>query len=651
MKTGSPASPKEAGFHLPGHRIRFLPEGVWVEVGPEETIRDAALRAGIEIASACGGEGTCGKCRVRVLSGRVTTDLGAEVCEDDREALSCRTRAKEDLTVEIPLESRLGDSRATILHSEVDAGRQEAGLDEYSLNPVVREVSVSLNEPALGDTVSDWQRLSRALGSSLSWQGPFDISISVLRNLPSILRKGDWKVTAGLVKTGERWEVVSLRPGGDDEPCIGLAVDIGTTTVAVYLVDTSSGRTLQRLVTYNGQFVYGEDVITRVVAASRSQEALEEVRQAVLETTNRLIGSALEAAGLDEGTIHCAVVSGNTVMAHLFLGVDPRNIRLEPYVSATAGFPPFKAEDVGIRMNPDGYVLVLPCPGSYVGGDVVAGTLVSRIGDGNRKEMLVDVGTNGEVVLGNDDLLVAAACSMGPAFEGSGISCGMRSVPGAVHRVSIEEGGEVVHMETIGGERPIGICGSGLVELLAAMLDAGVVDMSGTFTGVGGRRIRKNAGDPCYVLLFAEETGLSRDLAIYQSDIKNLIRAKAAMYAGIRYLAEFVGMDLDELEHIYVAGAFGSHLDVEAAVKIGMFPDIGVQKFVVLGNSSVKGSRLAILSRKAFHRMEELAGNMTYVELSTEPAYMDHFVSASFLPHTDLSLFPTARMRADLDDS
>ncbi len=644
MKQGSPASLKRAGWPGPGHRVRFLPEGVWVEVLPEEMLRDAAKRAGIEIASACGGEGTCGKCRVRVLSGQVKGEPGAFVSSDDeREVLSCRARAEGDLTIDVPIESRLGDSKRAIAHEEVDAGEREAGLDEYPLDSILRAVSVSLDEPSLSDTVSDLPRLARAIRTALSWEGPLEIGLPLLRGLPGILREGGFEVTADVVSVGERREVVALRPKLDDGPGLGLAVDVGTTTVAVYLVDAHSGRTLQRLVTYNGQFVYGEDVITRIVAASRSKEGLESLHRAVMETTNGLIDNALSDAGIDKERVSCAVVSGNTTMAHLFLGIDPRNIRLEPYVPAAASFPPVKAKEIGLRMNPDGYVHVLPCPGSYVGGDVVAGTLVSRIGDGSRKAMLIDIGTNGEVVLGDKDLLVAAACSMGPAFEGGGIGCGMRSVPGAVCSVSIAKGGEQVEVETIGKVKPIGLCGSGLIELLAALLEAGVIDMSGTFIGDGGGRLQRRNGDSRFVLLSSDETGLGRDLAISQTDIRNLIRAKAAMYAGVRYLAEFVGARLEDLERIYVAGAFGSHLDIDAAVRIGMFPDIGADKFVVLGNSSVKGSRLSLLSKQAFARMEELAGRMTYVELSTEPGYMDHFVSASFLPHTDLSLFPSTQ--------
>jgi uncharacterized 2Fe-2S/4Fe-4S cluster protein (DUF4445 family) len=626
------------------NRVRFLPEGVWVEVSPDETLMEAARRIGIEIASACGGQGTCGRCKVRILSGKARSkkEVGSPALARMGYVLSCQTYPEEDLTVEIPMDSRVGRARATIRHEEIEAPGYEVGLERYPLNPLARKLALSIPKPSLLENVNDLTRLSNAIRKEIGWSGDIDISLSALRGLPELLRKGEWKVTVTLGKIGDRLEIIRVEPGWSNTPPLGLAIDVGTTTITVYLVDLRNGKTIQRLATYNEQFIYGEDVITRIIYASKGEGNLEGLRQAALRSVNQLIEEALKEEGYELWDISCAVLAGNTTMTHIFLGIDPKYIRLEPYIPAAVRFPPIRAKEIGLKMNPDGYVFAIPCVGSYVGGDVVAGTLISGISESKGIGMLVDIGTNGEIVVGNEEFMVSCACSMGPAFEGGGITCGMRSVSGAIHRVRIGEGGEEVWVGTIGGERAIGICGSGLIELLASLLDAGILDMSGNFRkDMRCSRLREVDGEDEFVLLWSYETGLGRDMTITQSDIKNLIRAKAAMYAGIRYLLKSVGIDLKDVERIYVAGAFGSHLDIRSAIRIGMFPDIGEERYVVTGNSSVKGARLALLSYDALKAMDMVASKITYIELSTETSYMEEFVSANFLPHTDLSLFPS----------
>jgi len=626
------------------HRVRFLPEGAWVEVSPAESLKDAAQKIGIPIMSVCGGQGTCEKCAVRVLSGRyrLATEIESPFLRARGYILACQAFPAEDMTVEVPVESRLSGASALLQHHEIVVPGYEAGLDRYPLNPLAEQVLLSVAKPSLSENLCDFDRLLKSLREKVGSSVKTSINLSALRQLPRSLRAAEGTVAVTIVHINGESEIIRLNPHPDPPPCLGLAIDVGTTTVTVFLVNLKTGETLQRLSTYNEQFIYGEDVITRIIHASRSEENLEALRQAALRTVNGLIDQCLAEAGFVPDDLACAVVAGNTTMTHLFLGIDPSYIRLEPYIPAATDFPPIKAKEVGLHIHPEGYVFSLPCVGSYVGGDIVAGVLTCGVAEGNEMRMLADLGTNGEVVVGNNEFLVAAACSIGPAFEGGGITCGMRSVPGAIERVEIEGGGERVSVKTVGDEKPIGLCGSGLVEALAALVRSGILDRSGNFnSGAGRTRISDEDGYPEFVLLPAAETGLGRDITITTSDVKNLIRAKAALFSGMRHLVSSIGVTIGDMERIYVAGAFGSHLDIRSAIEIGMLADVDAGKHIVVGNSSVKGARLCLLSQEAMKEAAAIANKMTYLELSVDPTYMEQFMAANFLPHTDLSLFPT----------
>jgi len=626
------------------HRVRFLPEGAWVQVLPSETLKDAARKIGIEMMSACGGQGTCKKCGVRVLSGkcRMGMDLLSPALKARGHILACQAYPEDDLTVEVPVESRLTGAGALLRHEEIAVPGYESGPDRYPLSPLARKVHVTVDPPTLSENMCDLDRLLKSLRTHSDSPATPTISLPVLRKLPQLLRANDGKVAITIVHLGDHDEIVQVDPSPQPHPCVGLAIDIGTTTVTVYLVNLKTGDTLQRLSTYNEQFVYGEDVITRIVHASRSEENLDDLRQAALRTVNGLIDQSLTAEGYAPEDLSCAVVAGNTTMTHLFLGVNPKHIRLAPYIPAAVDFPPVKAGETGLHINPQGYIFPLPSVGSYVGGDIVAGALSSGIADSSEMRMLVGVGTNGGVVVGNEEFLVASACSIGPAFEGGGITCGMRSVPGAIHRVTIEDKGNRIHLETVGDEKPIGLCGSGLVEALASLVRSGALDRSGNFSRDAARlRITDEDNDPEFVLLASEETQLCRDLALATSDVKNLMRAKAALFSGMQHLVTSIGLTMADIKRIYVAGAFGSHMDIRSAVEIGMLADVEASRHIVVGNSSVKGARLCLLSQEALREATSIAAKMTYLELSVDPTYMDEFMAANFLPHTNLSLFPS----------
>lgn len=628
------------------HHVRFLPEGVWVEAEAGASLLEVIRSAGLGIQSSCGGKGTCGKCLVRILSGKAEIRKAniPQAAQKQGYVLACQVIPQGPMTVEIPPESRVTSLDLDMDELEGDSESRIVGFDRYPLEPLVRRVGLSLSEPSLTENLPDLARLKATLKKATGFQD-LSVPLEVLRTMPEFLRTSEWRVSVDLSDLGDgKPEILAVRPFRPDVPSYGLAIDIGTTTIAVYLVELECGKTLSKLASYNEQFLYGDDVISRIIHASSRKDGLEELRRAALRTVNSLVSQALKKAGVSPGDVSVAVIAGNTTMAHLFLGIDPKYIRLEPYIPAASEFPVVKAKDLGLIMNKEGLVVTMPAVASYVGGDIVAGMLVTGAGDSEEVNLFVDIGTNGEMVLGNKDWLVSCACSAGPCFEGGGITCGMRAMRGAINKVRIQPITLDVEFSVIGGTRPLGICGSGLIDLLAEMRAAGIIDSSGRIhDDLKSPRVRLTEDGCEFVVAWGFQTGVSRDIVITQADIENLMRAKAAVYAGIRCLLGSVGLEPAAISRAYVAGGFGSSVDIGRAVQIGMLPDLPRDKYAFVGNASVKGARLAVLSRPAWKAALQLARRMTYLELSVGTAFMDEFISAMFLPHTNAELFPSVR--------
>lgn len=628
-------------------RVTFLPDNRSLEVEEGLDLLRVAAMAGIELKSSCGGEGTCGRCAVAIKEGRALVGQG-NLSRKNREAgyvLACRTLVQGDLLVEIPAASRMAEHQVLlekIEKKEILAEVEKDPLEKYGLEPFSRKLTVELTEPTIYENASDLSRLVLGLQALTGMEG-ITISLAAARTLPEVLRQGNWQVTVTMVEQGGRGEIIQVEPGRATKPSYGLAIDIGTTTVVVLLVDTSTGLTIDRAGTHNKQFRFGDDVITRIIYATEESGGQQELQRAVLDTINELVDRLLVKNGLTPGDVHSVVTAGNTTMAHLFLGIWPGYIRLEPYIPAAAVFPVVRGKDLGLHVHPEALVLTYPAVASYVGGDIVSGALVVDIANSEELTLFIDIGTNGEMVLGNKDLLVSAACSAGPAFEGGGISCGMRATPGAIQRLEIDPRLEV-KLDTIGGEKPMGICGTGLVDSLAKLREAGVIDRTGKFqAGLDGARRREGNDGPEFVLSWSEESGIGKDVVITEADVKNVIRAKGAIFAGIRSLLQTVEMPVEAIERIYIAGGFGNFLNLRDTVEIGMLPDVPAERYSFVGNTSVKGARVALLSQRAFREALELARKMTYLELSLGTTFMDEFTLALFLPHTDLELFPSVQ--------
>ncbi|WP_407308833.1 ASKHA domain-containing protein [Desulfosporosinus sp. SB140] len=634
---------------MPLFQIKFMPENRIIQVESGTTLLNAAAQAEILIKSGCGGKGTCGACKVVVLSGEPqVTGTGNLTPEQLSKGvrLACKTIIQGDLTIEVPPESRLqehqvllGDTQTGLLQeSEHDL------LEKFGHHPLATKQRIVLSVPTLTENTSDWARLHLELRRVLkAGENPIHIPLSVLQHLPETLRKADWDVSVTLTDLGSGFTVTHLEAGNDSPP-YGLAIDIGTTTVVVYVVNLLTGETIDQQGSYNKQARYGDDVISRIVYAVENKEHLQEIRHAVVETLNELIDKILSRRSIKPTDIASAMVAGNTTMTQLFLGVDPKYIRLEPYIPTMSTIPPVSAREIGLHMLPEALVHCYPSVASYVGGDIVAGTLVTDLANGEDIILFIDIGTNGEIVLGNQDWLVACACSAGPSFEGGGITFGMRAMPGAIERVVIDSETLDVSLKVVGKGLPVGICGSGLVDCMAKLLSAGIIDRAGNFQlghPSGSPRLRATEDDKEFVLAWALQAGGQKDVVITENDVKNIIRAKGAIYAGIRSLLNMVAVDIDMISRIVIAGGFGNYLNVHDSVQIGLLPDLEPERFEFIGNSSVKGARLALLSQAAWHEAEELGRKMTYIELSVGATFMDEYVSALFLPHTDLALFPS----------
>lgn len=627
-------------------QVTVLPENRTITVGKGTSLLDAARQAGIGVVSPCGGAGTCGKCAVKVLSGEYELkEAGGFPGKLGNEGFisSCQARAMSDIVVEVPAFSRL--SRHEVVLSSRDAGlRIGYGTSEdFIPDPVSRKYFVKLDTPTLSDNLNDLDRLRMALKREHGIDGPF-IGIGCLKALPDIIRKGDWCVTVTVAEINGVSEIIRLESGNSVKPAIGLAIDLGTTTVAARLVDLGKGIVIDQAGTYNRQCAYGSDVISRISHTEDSPEGTGLLQQAAVDTINELAVALAAKNGLDRDDISAVAVGGNTVMMHLLSGITASWLRREPYVPCAVKFPDIKADRLGLAVNPEAPVISMPSVASYVGGDITAGVLATKLTHSEELVLFADIGTNGEMVLGNKDWMVACSCSAGPAFEGSGISCGLRAMDGAIDRIEIDEATFDVSCRTIGDIKPLGICGSGLIYSLSEMMRAGIIDRAGQINGgIQSGRIRRGSEGLEYVLVFAAESGSGRDIVITDSDIKNLLRAKGAIFAGIRTMLKEIQLDFGDISKVYIAGGFGNYINITDAVNIGMFPDIPEDKYEYVGNSCIQGTMLAMVCREACREVNDIADKMTCLELSSGSTFMEEFIQALFIPHTDLDLFKRQR--------
>jgi len=679
---------------MANHTVHFMPGELTVQAPAGTTLSEAARLAGLELNQPCGGQGRCGRCAVIVDADRSAVRRRSTIRLSPEDvaagyALACQTVVEGDAWITVPpqeaIERRLMSQKA--------AARIVVPFDYDSrLHQSIRRYFLHLKPPDLADQTDDWSRLRRELAR----EGVHDVrtSLQVLQSVGSILRGGDessppdegaipgagggdpnaaggdgfwssgyepWAVTA--VVSVDTWDQPSGPPlllavlaGDQTWRNYGAAVDIGTTTVTVWLVDLLSGEVVAQAADYNGQIARGEDVISRIIYAGKG-ENLAELQSLAVRTINRLLENVCQQVGVKPDAIFKLTIAGNPTMIHLLLAIPPAPIRFAPYTPVVNHAPTLSAGELGLVTHPQAVVDCLPGVASYVGADISAGVLSTHMDEAGDLILFIDIGTNGETVLGNADWLVTCACSAGPAFEGAGVEHGMRATAGAIEEVWIDSRSFDPTFRVIGkaGQKPRGICGSGLLSLLAEMFITGVVDKRGNLRmdlapGCDGRqRVRQGEHGPEYVVAWGEDTVNGNDITFTKVDIDNLMRAKAAIYAGFTVLAQSVGVDLANVSKMLIGGSFGQYINVEKAVQIGLLPDLPAppgsaspwDRFQFMGNTSIRGAYMALLRRDVRAHLSDVAHTMTYLELSADNTFYDAFTSALFLPHTDLAQFPS----------
>lgn len=646
------------------HTIVFEPSGRKMQAGYGMSIIKAAREAGIHINASCGGSGVCGKCKVIIEKGEVAGGLSEKFSPREKEfgmRQACTATITADVVIRVPESSGLKDGG---LGTAVPL-RHRARMHVYDVQdlreqgifvPPVVKICLEVPPPSTKDNMADAGRVIHLLSSQHN-EHRVVISLAILRKMRRALREDNFRITvtcARPVNSKGKSYLTNIQSGDWSHRSFGLAFDIGTTSVYGVLVDLNSGKVLARAGEYNGQLGYGEDVISRIIYAEK-KEGLATMQELVTKTINSILDTLLsmatpadsgEKGSITREEITSITLAGNTTMTHLLLGLEPDNIRRAPYVPVTTFLPPIRATDLGINLPHSAVALLYPSISSYVGGDIVAGVMGSGMYRTELVTLYIDIGTNAEIVVGNREWLVCAACSAGPAFEGGGITHGMRAAVGAIEDFSINPQTLEPMNITLGNKPPVGICGSGLLAIIATLFEQGVVGRSGKFRrDLGTDRIREGNSGHEFVLVWKEESGTDHDIVLNEVDIENFIRAKAAIYAGITTLVEQVGLAITDIEQIILAGAFGSYIDLDSAMTLGLLPQVDASRVLYVGNGSLMGAWMSEMSNHIRQDVVEVVRKMTSFELSEMPYFQEQYIASHFLPHTDISLFPRVAER------
>ena len=639
------------------HKIIFKPYNKEIQVEDGASLIRTAMEAGVHINASCGGEGVCGKCRILLEKGEIQEGTSEYISDEDIKKgyyLACKSKIKSDLVVRIPIESEIDTKILNLKPSS----RYSAKIKEFDLNklkenesfiPPVEKKYIELNKPSASDNVADIARLMQHLKMEHN-EHRLSIDLNVIRKFPDVLRNENFKITATIVRPvieDSRNRIVCIESGDTSQKNHGVVIDVGTTTIFGQIINLNNGKVLSEYGEFNAQISYGEDVISRIMFA-RKENGLKTLHNVVIETINRIIKKIIKRAGISKHEITTITMAGNTTMTQLLLKINPAYIRLAPYVPASIFYPSLNASDIGVDLDNHTVALIYPGISSYVGGDIVAGVIGSGMYKSEELTLFMDIGTNAEIVIGNKDWMACTACSAGPAFEGGGITFGMRAGKGAIEDFSIDFNTYEPMIITKGNKKAKGICGSGLITIVAELFEAGVIDNRGKFNqNLKTDRIRKTNDIGEYVLVWKNATQIEKDITITEPDIDNFIRAKGAMYSGALTLLEEVGLTINSIDKIILAGGFGSYIDLEKAMTIGLLPEIDPKKVDYLGNGSLLGCKICCIANNLRKDVGKVVEMMTNFELAETPSYMNHYIGALFLPHTELNYFPKLKKRLD----
>jgi len=619
-------------------RVVFFPPNEEVTVESGTSLLDAASTARISIKNLCGGDGICGRCKMIVKEGDVSGDVSPKLTREEIRkgfVLACMTYVQSDVTIEIPKETLAKEK----VKADRDAERfrtfeQTVALKGSEPFPLVKKVYVELDEPTLANNTADHERLMDILCRKIG-VCKMQTGLKIIKILPDILRDNDFKITATVGLRKEIAEIMNVEGGNTEGANYIIAVDIGTTTIVAHLIDVNTLQTLDAQACYNSQSIYGREVTRRMITAEKKGD--NELQKMLVQDINQLIENQANQNSVDLKDINAVVCAGNTAMGHFLLGLPVENIRRYPYVATSVDPPPLRAAEVGIEINPRGLLYSLPGISAWVGSDIIAGILATGLYEQDEISLLVDIGTNGETVIGNREWIVSSSASAGPALEGASLSCGIQAEKGAIEKFFIEDG--AIGYKTIGDYPPKGICGSGIIDLVSVLLQFEVIDRSGNFVEKESNTFEEIDGKRSYVLVPKDKTRTGKQIFVTESDIENIITAKAAIYAAMKILVKRLDMSFDDIDRFYIAGAFGNYINIESAIAIGLIPNLSRDRIVNAGNTSIKGAKIAALYKDAFDKIEEIRRKTTYYDLMGANDYVDEFKKAMFIPHTDIDEF------------
>lgn len=616
--------------------VFFEPDCKKIRIAYGFSVLQAARRVGVNIRSECGGRGVCGKCKVIIKNPKAVNEI-TEIekrCLSDREVnlgyrLACQTKIYGNLKVVVPNESKF-----KIRRIQVEGLKRPIKLD-----PTVKKFHLKLSKPSLLDVKPDFERLLEALSQQILNVDRFEIGYETLKELPETLRRRDWDVTVIL------WDfskIVDVEPGDTSDALFGFAVDVGTSKIVGYLVNLNTGETVNIKTLENPQTGYGEDILSRLTFTISNRKNLKILQRLVVEGINRLMTEACKDAKISLSNIYEVVIVGNTAMHHLLLAIQPKYVTLPPFTPAIKGEVNFRAKELNINISRGGIVTFLPLIAGFIGSDVLADLLATGFYRLKKLSLLMDIGTNTEIILGNFKEILSCSCASGPAFEGFHIKDGMKAMKGAIERLGIEPDYEVWY-RTIGDVKPLGICGSAIIDVVAEMFKRGIIDNRGRFnSNIRTERLRgDNAKE--FVLVWGNETATGKDITVTQKDIDEVLLAKAAIFTGCSILMKKWNAEVKNIEKVFVAGNFGNYINLENAKVLGLIPDIPNKKVVFVGNAAISGAKMALVSRRIRRIAKTLSKKVRYFELTLDPDFNKEFIDAMFIPHKNLDRFPSVK--------